>query len=185
MNNLNLKCSQSPQLELLQQQERQNQVSFSTVKLTWYEAAMASNIGLLRQLSSIKTGRVDQHGFNGIGWDVHIEGACGELAVAKLLSCYWDGSVDTFKTPDISGNLQVRTRSNHTFDLLVRPNDNPLDIYCLVTGKCPEFRVHGWIQGLHAQKPEWKKNHGGRPPAWFVPQTALNPMSNLLVTDST
>jgi hypothetical protein len=149
------------------------------IQLTWHEAAMASEVGRLRQLVSVKAGRLDQHGFAGDGWSEHIEGACGEQAVAKALNVYWDGSIDSFKRDDLPG-LQVRTRSRHDWDLIVRPNDPDQAVFVLVTGRCPSYLVQGWIRGCDAKRPDWLKNHGGRPAAYFVPRTALHQLSELV-----
>lgn len=149
------------------------------ITLTWQEAAMASEVGRLRQLASIKAGRQDRHGFAGDGWDVHIEGACGELAVAKRLGVYWDGSIDNFGGPDIPGGLQVRTRSQHGYELLIRPGDSDTAVWVLVTGRCPNYRVRGWLRGSEARQPRWLKSHGNRPAAYFVPTSALHPIEAL------
>lgn len=148
------------------------------ITLTWHEVAMASEIGRLRQLAALKAKRVDQHGFTGDGWSEHIEGACGELAVAKALGRYWDGSINTFTGDDLPG-LQVRTRSSHHYDLLVRPQDKDMTIWVHVTGRCPNYVVHGWLTSHDAKQPVYLKSYGNRPPAYFVPATALRPLSEL------
>lgn len=149
------------------------------MKLTWHEVAMASEIGRLRQLASVKHGRQDRHGFEGAGWDAHIEGACGELAVARRLGRYWNGSVNNFDGADVSGGLQVRTRSSHSYDLLIRPDDSPDASWVLVTGRCPDYWVRGWIQGREAKDPRWLRAHGNRPAAYFLPASKLRPMAEL------
>jgi hypothetical protein len=148
------------------------------VKLEWHEVVMASEIGRYRQLASIKRGLADKHGFSGDGWSEHVEGACGEMVVAKHLGVYWDGGINTFKEPDLPG-IQVRTRSRHSFDLIVRPDDSDTDQFVLVTGHCPSYRIRGWILGRDAKKPEHLKDHGGRPPAYFVPAELLLPTHSL------
>lgn len=143
------------------------------VTLDWSELELAAAVGLRRQLSSLRDQREDKHGFSGPGWTIHIEGACGELAVAKALGRYWNGSVDNFRGPDLVGFLQIRTRSNAYYDLIVRPDDADQDVYILVTGRAPEFEVHGWIRGRDAKQEMWLRTYGDRPPAYFVPQSAL------------
>lgn len=142
------------------------------VILTWHEAAMASDIGRLRQLSSVKSGRQDAHGYQGAGWSEHIEGACGEMAVAKALGVYWNGSIDSFQADDLPG-MQIKTRSRHDYELLVRPGDNDESVFVLVTGQCPEYEIRGWIKGGDAKRQEWLRDYGGRPPAYFVPHDSL------------
>lgn len=148
------------------------------VHLSWHESAMASEVGRLRQLAAIKSGLLDRHGYAGQGWSEHIEGAIGELVVAKVLGIYWDGSVNTFSRSDLPG-VEVRTRSEPYYDLIVRENDKDDAVFVLVTGKCPSYVVRGWLKGREAKQQQWLKNHGGRPPAFFVPQEALKPLKVL------
>lgn len=149
------------------------------IELTWHEVAMASHVGWMRHLSAVRAGRPDRHGFTGDGWSEHCEGACGELAVAKLLGCYWDGSVDTFHAPDLPGKIQVRTRSRDDYELLVRPNDDDDARFVLVTGRAPVFVVRGWASGAESKRFEWLQHHGNRAGAYFVPQHALHPIASL------
>lgn len=140
---------------------------------------MASHVGWMRQLAAVRAGRPDRHGYEGDGWSEHIEGACGEIAVAKALGLYWNGSVDTFKLGDDVPGLQVRTRSRDTYELIVRPNDPDDATWVLVTGRTPMFWIRGWIFGRDAKRQEWMQNHGGRPSAYFVPHVALRPLHEL------
>lgn len=148
------------------------------VTLNWHEVCLAAHVGLWRRINAVKQGKRDIHGYEGAGWDANIEGACGELAAAKALGRYWDGSVETWKRPDI-GDLQIRTRSQSHYGLLVRPDDDDDDIFVLVTGKCPEFTVRGWLHGRDSKRQQWLNEHGGRPAAYFVPQSSLRPLSEL------
>lgn len=150
------------------------------VDLSWYELELAVNVGSRRQMESIRKNLQDAHGYNGEdGWTKHIEGACGEMVVAKLLGMYWDGSVNTFKRPDV-GTIQVRTRSKSTYDLIVRPNDEDDSIFVLVTGVAPSFEVVGFIRGGDAKQEAWSESYGDRPSAFFVPQESLMPIENLV-----
>jgi hypothetical protein len=148
------------------------------VKLEWYEVAMASHVGWLRQVQSVRNNLKNSAGFNGAGWTEHCEGACGEYAVAKVLGIPWTGTVDTFKSDDLPG-IQVRTRSKHNYDLIVRKHDSDTAIWILVTGISPNYKVHGWILGADAKKQQWLREYAGRPEAFFVPTSELKPMSEL------
>jgi hypothetical protein len=155
------------------------------VTLSWHEILLGSDIGRLRQISSLRRGLKDKHGYDGDGWGVHIEGGLGELCVAKVLNVYYDGSIDVFQRADV-GDLHVRTRSRHDYELIVRENDDPAARFVLVTGKAPKYRVRGWILGADAMKGEYLRSHGGREPAYFVPHSALHDISTLPgVTPST
>jgi hypothetical protein len=142
--------------------------------LSWHEVAMAAQIGMMRQLSSMKKGLVHSHGCEEIGWTNHIEGACGELALSKYLGVYWNGSVDSFKSSTDIPGYEVRTRSDHAYDLIVRDNDNDKLRYALVTGVSPRYLIRGWILGTDAKREKWSQGYGNRPPAFFVPQEYLS-----------
>lgn len=141
---------------------------------------MACEVGLRRHMEAIKSGRRDRHGAKsddfGTGLVKHIDGAGGELAFAKARNLYWDGSVNTFKTGGDVGLVQVRTRREQHYDLLVRDDDRDEDWFVLVIGKMPEFRVVGCIRASDAKRPEFRKNFGGHGAAFFVPQAVLRPL---------
>lgn len=136
-------------------------------------------IGAKRNIEAKVRRLPDRHGFKGCGWDAHIEGACGEIATAKLLGLFWNGSINTFKDGgDVSG-LEVRTRSESHYDLIIRDNDADTSIYILVIGACPTYRVLGWVRGVEGKRAEYRQAHGGRPGAYFVPQSVLRPIEQL------
>lgn len=105
-------------------------------------------------------------------WRTDVEGACAEVAVAKLLNKFWCGGVGTFKNPDV-GNYQVRWTHREDGCLIVRPTDADHEYFILVTGTIPNYKVIGWIKGALAKKEIWKRGPNGRPAAYFVPQSAL------------
>jgi hypothetical protein len=146
------------------------------VTLHTFEVKMGAAVGMDRHIAALDRRLPDRHGFTGDGWKVHVEGALGELAVAKALNRFWNGSVNTFKGGDL-GRLQVRTRSRHDYDLIVRDSDADDEYFMLVTGQCPSYQVHGYIKGADAKQPQWLQTHGDRPAAWFIPKDALTPLN--------
>src|SRR5262245_24470858 len=130
------------------------------VTLTLAEIEMAANVGVRRQAHALIDNRPDAYGAEKAkGWQIHLEGACGELAVAKYRGVYWDGSVNTFKHGADVMNLHVRTRREHDFALLIRDDDPDDGVFVLVTGRCPHYRVHGWIRARHAKRAEYLKDY--------------------------
>lgn len=155
---------------------------YKEVTLTWSEVHMASTIASTRHLKALQKGRPDRHGAptGPEGLKIHFEGACGEVAFAKATGRYWSAPVDTFKEPDFAPDIQVRTRSLHIYELIVRPDDADNERFVLVTSEeCPYFRIVGWITGAEAKRPEWLATHGGREPAYFVPHAALRDLGEL------
>lgn len=150
------------------------------VRLSWPEVWQAVSIGALRHISALRQGRPDRHGYDGgQGWTIHIEGAAGEIAVAKALDRFWAAPVNTYKVGGDVGPIQVRTRSRANYELLVRPDDLDGATFVHVTGQIPRFVVHGWLTGTEAKRPEFLQEHGGRPPAYFVPRSCLHPIEQL------
>lgn len=145
------------------------------VTLTEYELRMAAQVGIERHIDSLVHGRRQAAADRApVGnWQQDIEGACGELAVAKALGRYWNGSVNTFKQGGDVGKVQVRTRSEHHYELIVRPQDRDDDYFVLVTGVAPDYRVVGYMRGADAKQDGFSKNHGGHGAAFFVPHAAL------------
>ncbi len=148
------------------------------VTLDWYEVSRAALVGVSRNVEAIRLGCSNRLKA-GEDWSIHILGALGECAFAKATGRYWSGGVNTFHGADIGRRLQVRTRSKHEYDLIVRADDADEDVFVLVTGSQDRFLVHGWVLGGEAKREEWIANHGNYSPAWFVPSSALNPISEL------
>ena len=143
------------------------------VNLDEAELVYAAHVGIRRQIEAVSRALPDRNGYDGLGWDVHIEGACGELALAKFLGRYWSASNGSFRRAADVGRLEVRTRSRHDYELIIRPDDDPMKYYALVTGRAPSYRIRGFLLGEDARRPEWWQTHGGRPAAWFVPTEQL------------
>ena len=141
-------------------------------------------VGVMRQVSNLRDGRKDAHGLASTadGWGLHIEGCCGEMVAAKALGVFWSGSHGQLRVPDIGGRFQVRTRclrTKQSNSLILHPDDSDDAIFLLVLGTVPSYTVAGWIKGVDGKRPEfWADPAGGRP-AFFVPPSALRPLSDL------
>lgn len=150
-----------------------------TVTLAWSEVMQAALVAQMRRVQNMAAGRNARFGAErGDGWGYDIEGACGEMAVAKHFGLYWSGAVGNLRAPDV-GPLQVRTRAKPYHDLILHPSDANDDAFVLVTGLAPTFRLIGWTVGHDGKRDEyWADPAGGRP-AFFVPQAALKPIAAL------
>lgn len=155
-----------------------------TVTLTTQEMMLAAYAGVRRCVVSLSKGSEDAFGCDDAdGWGLHVEGAGGEMAAAKALNMYWNGAFNTYSRGDV-GALQVRTRTKHDWDLIIRRKDSDDDRFVLVTGTMPTFRVHGWILGKTAKDERWLRTHGNRSPAFFVPQSELLSLDTLEIKNS-
>lgn len=152
------------------------------VVLTKYESYVAGIVGVSRLVNSYDLDKTSKFVH---GWDVDIEAACAEMVVAKYFGIYWDGSVNTWKRPDV-GSIQVRYTHYEDGSLIVRPPDSDDENFVLVTGKTPRYFIRGWIRGKDAKDSRFWRNKSGKivGAAWFVPQDALHHIGDLNLQES-
>lgn len=151
----------------------------NSVTLTASELTTAAMIGVRRQVQNLVRGRQDAHGRGPEdGWTPHIEGACGEMAVAKWMGLYWSGNMGELAADDVGG-LQVRTASAVDSRLIVHPSDPDDRVFVLVTGRAPNFVLQGWLMGRDAKDPAFWVDPGTGRPAFFVPLVRLMAIERL------
>lgn len=153
------------------------------VQLNYWELFRAAIVGITWHLESIWKESKPRVVFDDAeGWGANIEGACGECAFAKGRGLYWAAHTNTYtRFPDV-GDVEVRTRTQHWHDLIIRKHDRPDRKYVLVTGQAypkPIYRLRGWIWGYEAMQPEYLANHGGKGEAFFVPADKLHDLEDL------
>jgi len=113
-------------------------------------------------------------------------GRLGEIAFSIATELPINRRTGVSKQAGDVGGVEVRTtRYNEVGRLLVRKFDLPDKPFALVTSLTSDppwrrFRIPGWIVGRDAQRDEWLDDPNGRGEAWWVPQTALRPISELL-----
>ena len=151
------------------------------------EIAEALSDGYDQTNESIARGRRQAHGYKGDPWIISERGALGQRAFCKGLGLPWKSTLGTFKGADWGSVIQIRTATckaefppDNFGTLIIRPADPPHPAddlshrYVLVTGRCPNFTIKGWIEGRDTQRPEWERGQGSRPVAHWVPWRALN-----------
>ena len=149
------------------------------IMLSDVEVRMAVEVAISRRQSSMHQALKPAHGIRpDFEWEWEVQSAAAEAAVAKLLHVWWGGNVNSFKDPDLEGNLQVRWTRDHAGHLVLRPKDNPKHKYILVTGAIPRFRIQGWAYGGAVMQPEHLcKPDPTRPSCWFMPHSQLAPVT--------
>ena len=145
---------------------------------------MARAEGLRRQRVNEAQGLKGRNGGVAVGskaLTIHLLGAAGEMAVASYLGLkefLYKETEAKRGSCDLPG-IDIKTRSRHHYDLIVQKNESPDKKFVLVTIEDKKTLIHGWIGGKDAMKEEyWADPARGRP-AYFVPKTALRPMSTL------
>lgn len=153
------------------------------IKLEKYEIELGTFVGNKRYEEAILQNKKDSYGFKKSPEEsrqIHIDGAIGEVAFAKAMNWFYSGSVNTYKNGGDVGAIQVRTRSKHSYDLIVRNNDRDNDIFVLVTGCISDnYIIHGWIIAKDAKNQKFSKSYGNRPSAYFVTKEYLRSIKSL------
>lgn len=151
------------------------------VTLSWPEVAQAATVGVWRRIHAYRRARSQPYGNPTHDlWGLDIESACAELAVAKALGRYWAGSFvgdPSSLNGDVGDELQVRSTWRTNGCLLVHPADRDSDIFVLVVGTAPTYRLAGWTLGETAKKPQFWRD--AERPCFFVPQSSLAPIGLL------
>ncbi len=142
------------------------------IQLTPQEILQGAFVGIMRQVQNLKNKNKPAYGAGKKkDWQLHIEGALGEMALGRHLNLFWSKGV--LRGDDV-GIMQVRTRSRHSYDLIIHDRDKDDKKFWLLTGLNGCYWVRGWIMGADAKNQKyWLDPAGGRP-AYFVPAGELN-----------
>lgn len=142
---------------------------------------MAAYAGVHRRIDSTCAGYDKNKHARKSDWATDIEGACAEAAFAKATGQYWSAHVRSFKAPDV-GAVHVRSTTLANGSLIIRPNDHDDYAYALVICATPIFRLVGYIMGFAAKRNfAVRSGSSGEADAWFIPQSALNDPTHLIL----
>lgn len=147
------------------------------------ELYFAAQHATMRRLNNLKAARAPRHGIaDAHAWAADIDGAFGELALAKWLGVYW---VPGVARPEYSGDVaryEVRATRHATGCLLLHPDDHDDRPYVLALIAEPTVTLAGWVMGQQGKSPaHWTSSTDTRfrEPCFAVPQSALRPMSEM------
>jgi hypothetical protein len=124
------------------------------------EKSLAMEEGIRRQGVNEARGL---RGRNGGAWqgskalDIHLLGAAGEMAVASHLGMkdLLYKETQAKKGSDDLPGIDIKTRSKHSYDLIVQKNEDPRKKFVLVTIQDKTTLIHGWCYGRDAMKEEF------------------------------
>ena len=118
-----------------------------------------------------------RYGCEDYGFDYNINGAIGEMMLAKHLNLYWAGAIGNKKAPDVSRYYQVRGTCRRDGRLIVHPPDEDHLPFVLARVLLPEVHLVGWQYGRLAKV--LAGNMTGPRPAYFVETADLEDMKTL------
>lgn len=103
-------------------------------------------------------------------WDIDINGAIGEAAVARYLNSYWAPGVAG--APDLP-EAEVRTTTRNNGCLILHKENDDLSVFVLVVVNGNTAKIVGWIRGADGKLDQYWRDDDRVQPAFFVPQSAL------------
>ena len=164
------------------------------IKLSEREMLVGASSGIQREVECLRSSGGGENAIsnyekknNSIGpgglWNNHVEGALGEIAVAKYLGMYPGGITDADAT-DVGDHYEVRTRPRRDYELFVRKREREKKgdkYFILAQGSYGEYTIRGWISAYEVfAHPEWYHNNenltGYR---YWVPHEFLYPILDL------
>lgn len=147
------------------------------VTLSATEMEIAALVACKRNIQNLILGRKDAHGASRENcWQLNIDGALGEMAVAQWRDKYWTGNLGNLKAADV-GSLEVRTSLRDDARLILHKDSPDNRCFILVTGVGPVFMLRGWIWAREGKRSEfWCDPTSQGRAAFFVPQSVLRPM---------
>ena len=152
-------------------------MAYKKITLNYWEAFTACNVAINRRLQArFKKSPDSVFGVKkSDGWENDIEGACAEMAFCKIHGLYWDASVNTYKLPDIPDtNIQIRSTTYDSGKLIIRENDPDNDIYILVIGQMPNYKIIGGIQGKAGKHERFLSNPNNQAPCYMIAKHYLD-----------
>ena len=141
--------------------------------MTWDELMMVCAVGNLRHIENIRGPNKRKSSYTKLGpYQAHIEGCCGEYALAQMLGLPWKGK-GGFGGVDLGKDIEVRTTAFMGPGLCVTVKEKDPDdarVY-LVRGFDGDYEAMGWINaGKAREHDEWiyRKHNNGKTD-WWVP----------------
>lgn len=150
------------------------------VRLNPAECRMAAQAGVERRLGAIARSSHEVYG-KAAGqdyWTIDVEAVAAEIAVAKHLGLFWgpaESAAADKAAGDLPGGIQIRWTRRDNGKLILHTRDADEHRFVLVCGAMPTFRIAGAIRGRDGKIQDFWWTQAPRP-AFFVPQSALEPL---------
>ena len=143
--------------------------------LTEDEMKEAAAAGSARQIENTKAGYTDRWNPEGGPFQVHINGAMGELACARMIGLPWNGKGSP-GDPDVGRDIEVRTSAWDGKDpyVTIKEKDKDYLRVCFIRGTNGTYSFGGWIHAGDAKKDKWFDRidrYGHK--IWHVPMECL------------
>ena len=142
------------------------------INLSGAEIQMAAFVGCQRMVENIVRKTKPRYGAEDeTDWQINIEGALAECALAKHLGKFWAKG----ETGDLDvGRVNVRSTRWESGCLLLHPSDEDNVRFYLLVGVNGQYRLAGSVLAKDGkQEKYWEDRQKANRWAYFVPQEAL------------
>ena len=147
-------------------------MSNTHIQLSGAEIQMAAFVGCQRMIENLLKKTKPRYGAEDhTDWQINIEGALAECALAKHLGKFWAKG----ETGDLDvGRVNVRSTRWESGSLILHPEDKDDVTYYLMVGANGSYRIAGHILAKDGKQEKYwaDKQKTGRW-AYFVPQSDL------------
>ena len=139
------------------------------------EIVIAKEIATRRNKSNRAKGIVNQKAGPQSNWQTEIEGVGGEIAFAKALNVYPDfkDAPDDFDVIVGKHSVDVKTTKHYNLEVSTKKKAGSVDVYALVTGSMPNYRVVGWYPAYLVMQKKRLHTHPSGSTVYRVPPTEL------------
>lgn len=145
------------------------------ITLTASEIELAAMVAFKRQ--GMNFGNDVATKWDGGKFEMHVHGAFGECAVAKYLNLHWMGTVGEWRSCDVGGLVEVRTRSKDWHDLSIKSSDKDhTPIVLARTHNLPRVELVGWIKVRDCRCPEYRNTRPDLPGLEFLVPPSVPPL---------
>lgn len=150
------------------------------VELSHHDLLFAAMGGCQRRVKAMQVNRPQYYGADERQnyWQIDIQGAIAEYAVAKAIAAFWEPATDRplNTLPGDVSIYEVRSTVYKTGSLIVHPADKDDAAYILAIVAEPFVKLAGYLWGRDAKElGEYKK-----PNDIWVPQKKLQPVTDIL-----
>jgi hypothetical protein len=150
------------------------------VELNRHEVLAAAVGGCQRRVTSMEVARPQFYGADERNnfWQIDIQGAIAEFAVAKAFDKYWEPATDkSLKSlPGDVGFYQIRSTAHKTGQLIVHERDADDVPFILAIVAEPHVKLAGYLYGGEAKEIGEKRKYG----CTWVTQDKLRSVTELI-----
>lgn len=150
------------------------------IELSRHEILAAAIGGCQRRVASMEISRPQFYGAEERNnhWQIDVQGAIAEFAVAKAFDKYWQPATDkSLKSlPGDVGFYQIRSTAHKTGQLIVHEADADDVPFILAIVAEPHVKLAGYLYGAEAKALGEKRKYGDM----WVPQNKLRSVTELI-----